>query len=273
MTQALTQPQDVTPTTRECAAAIEWSYNPSRQMIEKKPGADWKDMQVRVATILTECGLRTTIGKTIKTARGKVEIDVYATDPATVPPSVYLCECKRWSTPVPQGEVQAFRTTVADSGAHHGLFISAKGLQRGAYGVAKHTNIHLCNWREFQDIFLERWCEEYWIPTFRNGADRLRSYVDPPGSDATLRHVHGEPLEPEEAIGLMAEDMWDEPFSTHLSRMMQEPVPPLCPAIWKLRDSYKRFLPPKIQRTECLRDLLDLLLEFTGEWARRTGRA
>jgi hypothetical protein len=242
-------------------------------MIEREPGVDWKDLQIRVATILNECGLHATAEKIIETARGAVEIDVYAIDPVTVPPSVYLCECKRWNKSVPQAEVQAFRTIIADSGAHHGLFISARGFQEGAHEVIRHTNIHLCSWGEFQEMFLERWCEKYWVPTFRKGVDRLTSYVDPPGSDAPLREANGGPLDPEEAIGLMGLRMWGSPFAAYPYRLAQRPASPLSPAIWQLRDSYMKYLPEKIQRCEYLRDLLDLLLETANEWAQRTGRA
>ena len=65
-------------------------------MIEKEPGADWRDLQQRVAAILLECGLVAEVGRSLGLARGTVEIDVYATDPATTPRAMYLCECKRW---------------------------------------------------------------------------------------------------------------------------------------------------------------------------------
>ncbi len=119
-------------------------------MIEKQPGKDWRDLQCCVAAILRECGFIAETEKTVTMARGKAEIDVYATDLSTTPKSIYLCECKRWISPVPQGEVQTFRTIVADSGAHFGLFISSHGFQSGAYDVVRHTNIHLLDWEAFQ---------------------------------------------------------------------------------------------------------------------------
>lgn len=74
-------------------------------MIEREPGTDWRDLQRRVAAILQECGLHTEVGKSVTTARGTVVIDVWALDRTTTPPALYFCECKRWSTAVPQGEV------------------------------------------------------------------------------------------------------------------------------------------------------------------------
>lgn len=246
-------------------------------MIETEPGADWRDLQTRVAAILTECGIPSEVGKTIETARGNVAIDVHGIDPTTTPPAVYLCECKRWNAPVPQGEVQIFRTVVADSGAHYGLVISARGFQAGARDVVQHTNIHLLNWLEFQDMFEERWCRNYWIPTFRAGADRLASYAEPVNSDAARRHSSGEPLEPEEAIGLMALDMWSAPFlDAFMEAFMPAPrqgTRPLGPAIWQMRDSYKQYLPAPVQQSTCLRSLLTSLLEFAAEWMSRTGNS
>src|SRR5258706_11392862 len=123
-------------------------------MIEREPGADWHDLQNRVAVILRECGLEAEVGKIVQTVRGNVEIDVHALDPKTNPPAVYFCECKRWRNRVPQGEVQAFRTSVADAGAHFGLFISSGGFQRGAFEVAANTNVTLLDWVGFQGLFV-----------------------------------------------------------------------------------------------------------------------
>lgn len=106
-------------------------------MIEREPGADWRELQQRVAAILAECGMTTEVAKTIRVARGNVEVDVYAEDPSTRPRGVYIGECKRWRARVPQAEVQAFRTIVADAGAHFGLFVSALGFQAGAREVVR----------------------------------------------------------------------------------------------------------------------------------------
>jgi len=104
-------------------------------MIENEPGADWRDLQRRVAAILHECGFASETGKKLATARGTVEIDVYATDPTTTPPGNYLCECKRWKTHVPQAEVQTFRTIMADAGA-----ISVSSFQQEAFRRARSTS-------------------------------------------------------------------------------------------------------------------------------------
>ena len=234
--------------------------------IECKPGTDWHDLQVRVSQILGESGLASQVGTKISTARGQVEIDVYATDPKTTPPAIYLCECKRWATRVPQAEVQAFRTIVTDVGAHFGLFISAAGFQAGAFEVVKHTNIHLLDWGSFQHVFIERWCKQFWIPTFRSRADSLAGSVEPLRSDAFRREANGEPLEAEEAVGLMALDMWGKPLNGILGTMFGLPEDPVANEIWVLRDKFKQYLPKEVAEAQDLRALLDSLVTFSDQW-------
>lgn len=242
-------------------------------MIEKEPGADWRDLQQRVAVILAECGLAAEVGRSVHLARGTVEIDVYALDPTTTPPAMYLCECKRWRSRVPQAEVQAFRTVVSDSGAHFGLFVSAAGFQAGAFEVVRHTNVHLLGWQEFQNLFLERWCSTHWVPTLRTRGDRMAGYVDPVSSDAAIREAHGEPLEPAEAVGLFVHDMWGAPFNNIAAAMLSRPTEPVAEAIWSHRDKYRAYLPKPAAEATALRDLLDALLDFAERWQReRKGR-
>lgn len=235
-------------------------------MIEEQPGKNWRDLQCRVAEILQECGLVAETEKTIATARGKSEVDVYAIDPTTTPESIYLCECKRWASRVPQGEVQTFRTVVADAGAHFGLFISSQGFQAGAHDVVQHTNIHLLDWRAFQLLFLERWCTTFWVPTVRSGADVLAGHVEMPFNDAVLRLTHGGPITLAEAVGFIVHDMWGSPFTNFVNSMLGNPTPPVSEAIWQCRNKYSDFLPEEIANAKYLRELLDAILSFSASW-------
>jgi hypothetical protein len=144
----------------------------------------------------------------LQTVRGKVEVDVFATDSSVAPSATYLCECKRWTSRVPKAEVKSFRTDVADFGANYGLFISSCGFQSGAHDVVENTNVRLLDWQGFQDLFMERWCSRYWVPTMRKRGDRLAAYVDPPVSDAAGRLHRGEVIQPVEAAGLFMLDLW-----------------------------------------------------------------
>jgi len=227
-------------------------------VIESPPGPAWQHLQQRVATILHECGLQAETPKALETVRGRVEVDVYAVDPASSPPSVYLCECKLWSRNVPQAEVLAFRSVVGDVGAHHGLFISAHGFQQGAYEVVRGTNVTLVNWPEFEDLFRERWCRNYWIPAFRDKLDHLASRVTLPASDAMIVQAHGgRQLRPEEVVGLIALEFSMPPFAAF------GPIPQtdaLADAIWRVRDEYVAHL-AALRAPQHLRALLEYLIQ------------
>lgn len=143
---------------------------------------DWKDLQQQVSQILKECGLEADLEKRIETVRGTVEIDVYAKDSTQTPAVIYLCECKHWESSVPQTIVHAFRTVVADYGANFGLIISSKAFQSGAYEAAKNSNVQLLTWIEFQELFVERWINNYMLPRIYREADPLIEYTEPVNS-------------------------------------------------------------------------------------------
>jgi hypothetical protein len=109
-----------------------------------------------VHRILEDVGFETKVQKTIATARGKVEIDVFAKrdNPISM---VILSECKYWNRPVPKSAVHAFSKVVQDYGANVGYIISKMGFNAGAYDAAKFTNIQLLTWEEFKDIFEVEW--------------------------------------------------------------------------------------------------------------------
>lgn len=126
-------------------------------MIYSSEPTDWRDLQDKIGSILRICGCESEVERTIKTVRGKVDVDIHAVDLTTSPKLTYLCECKYWSSAVSKSVVHGFRTVVSDYGAHVGFLISRKGFQSGAYEAAKNSNIRLINWFEFQEIFIERW--------------------------------------------------------------------------------------------------------------------
>jgi hypothetical protein len=226
---------------------------------------DWRDLQERVAAILRECGLVAETSRRICTARGAVEFDVYAIDPTTNAHAVYLCECKRWRSRVPQGEVQAFRSAVSDAGSHFGLFISAAGFQAGAFDVAAHTNVSLLDWAGFQELFLERWCRTYWVPTLRARGDPLVHHLNAASGDAPTRQTHGEPIQPIEAVCLFALAMWGPPFND-LAAKHGLPPEPLAPAIWRHRELCRDFLPKRAAEAKSLRELLEALLALADRY-------
>lgn len=62
----------------------------------------WKNLQSEVAQILNECGFTVEVEKKIRTARGVVEIDVYAEETIRGRKYSIACECKHWKSRVPQ---------------------------------------------------------------------------------------------------------------------------------------------------------------------------
>jgi len=141
-----------------------------------EPPKDWKDLQTKVAKILSDIGYDCEIEKDILTARETINIDVYAINISNNPQSKILCECKHWNNAVPKTIVHAFRTAVTDFGANYGLIISKVGFQSGSYEAVKNTNVVLLNWDEFQDYFKSNWIKSKTFLIFKKTKD-LYNYI------------------------------------------------------------------------------------------------
>jgi len=140
---------------------------------------DWRDLQIQVEKIMKESGLIAESEKDIETVRGIVNIDVYAEDTSQRPKTIYLCECKFWQKAIPKSVVHSFRTVVNDFGANWGLIISSHGFQSGTFAAAANSNIRLFTWKEFQELFLERWFENYMQKRLREENEPLVDYTEP----------------------------------------------------------------------------------------------
>ena len=116
------------------------------------PPSVWRDLQKKVAKILTGCGFETAVEKRIDTVRGSVVIDVHAEKAGSNQGKV-LCECKHWNRRVTKIMVHAFRTVLGDSGSSQGIIISKNGFQKGAYEAARYANLCLYSWAEFVAAF------------------------------------------------------------------------------------------------------------------------
>jgi hypothetical protein len=194
-------------------------------LIESESPATWRELEERVARILGECGYEVETQKTIRLARGLVNVDVYAVE-QTTPPNVLVVECKNWKQPVTKTVVHSFRTVVVDSGANAGLIVSAAGFQSGAIEAAAYTNIQLVNWEGFQQLFVERWFIDFMSLRIREEADPLVQYVEPFNSrilqkaDALSaeRRQHFKELRQRLAMEMMGflPMMWQFPLSTEL---------------------------------------------------------
>ncbi|MDM7860559.1 restriction endonuclease [Alteromonas sp. ASW11-36] len=148
-------------------------------MITNKVPDTWQDLQNETARILAECGFSVEVEKIIDTARGKVEIDVYAEEKVKGRKYTILCECKHWKGRVPQNVIHGFRTVTADIGANVSYLISLNGFQVGAFSAAKHTNTKLVTWEEFQNHFEQSWFDEYLSPNIAKKLNAIMTYSEP----------------------------------------------------------------------------------------------
>lgn len=147
-------------------------------LIESDAPDTWQELEARVARILEESGYAAEVQKTLRLARGQVNVDVWA-DEQTNPSNVIAVECKHWRTAVSQDVVHGFRTVVGDSGANMGLIVSTGGFQRGAIEAATYSNVRLADWATFQEMFVERWYNRYMAPRLREEAFPLVEYTEP----------------------------------------------------------------------------------------------
>lgn len=114
----------------------------------------------------------------VKTPRGSVNVDVFATDGGSVDNIKYIVECKNWGTPIPQTVVHAFTTVMHETGANIGFIISKQGLQCGAEQYTTNTNITGLTYLEFQQRYFEVWWYRYFCPRIGDAGDRLWEFVE-----------------------------------------------------------------------------------------------
>lgn len=127
--------------------------------IFKHKPENWRELEIKVTEIFSQCGFKADNNVEIKTVRGTVNVDVLAIDNNITPNTTILIECKYWNTNIPQTVIHSFRTIVNDYGANHGLIISRNGFQSGSYEAVKNTNIKLLSWNEFLEMFELRWLQ------------------------------------------------------------------------------------------------------------------
>lgn len=115
--------------------------------------------------------------KKTQSARGVVEIDVYAEETVRGRKYAITCECKYWRSRIPQAVVHGFRTVVQEIEANIGYIVSMEGFRSGAAGDL--TNLKLLTWQEFQDIFEESWLEAFFTHQVDKRLGGLMTYAEP----------------------------------------------------------------------------------------------
>lgn len=148
-------------------------------MITRSTPDSWQALQIDVGRILKECGFNVEVEKKIQSARGAVELDVYAEEMVRGRKYAIACECKYWKSRIPQNVVHGFRTVVQEIGANIGYIVSMEGFQSGAVAAGDLTNLKLVTWQEFQDLFEESWFEEYFTKQIDERLDGLMTYAEP----------------------------------------------------------------------------------------------
>lgn len=148
-------------------------------MITTSQPQDWKDLQNKVSVILKQCGFKVETEKTTETARGKVELDVYAEETIKGRKYSIVCECKYWKLNIPQNVVHGFRTILNDLGCNLGYVITTSDFQIGSINTSEYTNVELLTWENFQVLFFESWYESYFSPQIAEHLDPLLTYSEP----------------------------------------------------------------------------------------------
>ena len=238
--------------------------------INRSAPKDWRDLQRQVSQILQECGLKCEIGKQIQTVRGTANVDVYAVDLSSQPVTIYLCECKHWQSAVAKTVVHAFRTIVADYGANWGFIISSAGFQSGAFEAAANSNVRLLTWDGLQELFVNRWIENYMVPHLREEVDALVEYTEPINT-RVFRKADELDEHSQQRFIQLREKYADLAFLA-LRVYLPEPILkskcpdlPLRKAVQSKKGLGKTNLPEELLDATCLRDFVHITCKHARE--------
>lgn len=191
-------------------------------MITSLVPSTWQDLQSQVARILSECGFAVEVERLLRTARGKVNIDVYCEEKVQGRTFVFLCECKYWKAPVNQNVIHGFRTVMGDTGANKGYIISIQGFQSGSFSAADLTNVDLVTWEQFQELFEATWLRVHFAQQLKSlepiiNAANTSTNIWLEGYPDSVKAEYSKLKNEYDPLGLMAEWFieslrWNEPL-------------------------------------------------------------
>lgn len=227
-------------------------------MITRNAPDSWQSLQVEVGRMLSECGFAFEVEKKIQTARGTVELDVYAEETVRGRKYVITCECKYWKSRIPQSVVHGFRTVVQDIGANIGYIISMEGFQSGAVTASDLTNLSLVTWQEFQSLFEDSWLEAHFTEVIGNKLCGLMTYAEP-----ILPSWFDRMTDEDQDAFLSLKEKYDlfgilmQSLGPYIRKLKNQPIPKL-----PLRDQFKpdtilQTIPDHILDETAYRELLD----------------
>jgi len=236
-------------------------------MITSEEPKNWQDLQNEVARILEECGFSVEVEKVLETARGQVEIDIYAEEIIKRRKYVIVCECKHWRNRVPQNVIHGFRTVLADIGANVGYIVSMAGFQSGAFKASELTNVELVTWNEFQEAFEETWYDKYLVNQVVERLDPILTYAEP----LLPRWFDKLPEEDKEEY-IALKEKYDEfgwlimAFTPYV-RPLRETQRPTLPISERLADKpgLKDKIPENIASAIGYREFLEFASEYGGK--------
>lgn len=233
----------------------------TKQITNRAPEGG-NELEELVAQILQECGLIVQHQAALQLPRGAVTVDVLAEE--TVESITYqiICECKNWSTNVPQEKVHAFRTVVSEAGANRGYIISRTGFQSGAVDAARSTNIELVSFAEFQAIFFDKWIKNRtWAIERDIGA--ILSYYEPFGIPGINQLTND--AEQEAYYNVWLKYLFVGAllplFSPYLRQFRPHPYPDLPLDLTPYEDS-RVVVPKDVAEAASYRELLSLLQAY-----------
>jgi len=230
-------------------------------MITKYTPDTWQSLQSNVGRILSECDFKVEVEKTVRTARGEVELDVYAEEIVKGRKYSIACECKHWKNRVPKTVIHSFRTVVAEIGANIGYIVSTKGFQSGSFSAAELTNLKLVTWPEFQTAFEESWYESYLTVQVDEKLDPLFEYAAPfvadwfPALPKPDKKAYMNLKSKYDLFGMIMQS-----FGPYRKLLRKEPVPTL-PLIQRLTpDKILDTIPREILEETAYREFLEAAL-------------
>jgi hypothetical protein len=84
----------------------------------------WQEYQNQVARLFADLGCTIEVEPTVQGARGRHKVDVLVRFPVFGLKSLWVIECKYWTSPIPKEKVLVLRSVVEDVGADRGILVS-----------------------------------------------------------------------------------------------------------------------------------------------------
>ena len=232
-------------------------------MITRNVPKDWHALQDDVGRILAECGFSVEVEKKVQSARGGVELDVYAEEIVRGRRYAIACECKHWNARVPQAVVHSFRTVVQEVGANVGYIVSMNGFQAGAIAASELTNLQLVTWQQFQDSFEQSWFEAYFTQQIHEQLSGLMTYAEP-----FLPPWFGKMSDEDKDAYLRLKERYDlfgmvmQSLGPYTRLLTNEPIPTLPLRARLTPDPILETIPAHILDETAYRELLEASLAY-----------